>query len=108
MIDKFFTNFWLWWYVVRSREEANNLFRSWLHFAAITNLSSMLTNLFVPLYQDYSSSGRIISFSIRFCWVIIAGFIQIVLTIPMIIYYVILFVLPIFSIVAAVSLVLPK
>lgn len=39
-----------------------------MYVLGILNVVPMLANLFVPLYQDYSLTGRFISFVIRLVW----------------------------------------
>jgi hypothetical protein len=68
MFKKYFINFWVWWYWINTREVLGSLFRFWLMVLGKLNVVPMLSNLFVPLYQDYSVIGRFVSFVIRFSW----------------------------------------
>ena len=68
MVRDYFLNFWIWWYFVKGREVLGALLRAWLSVLGWLNVVPMISNLFVPLYQDYSVIGRFISFVIRFTW----------------------------------------
>jgi hypothetical protein len=63
----------------------------------------MVTNLFVPLYQDYSAIGRITSLGIRSVWIFVGGIFQVFLTIPVLLYVIIIFILPVVPIVMIAS-----
>lgn len=39
-----------------------------------STLKSMIKNLFVPMYQDYTKSGKIISFFIRIVFIVLTSF----------------------------------
>ena len=48
------------------------------------NILPMLANFFVPMYQDQSFTGRVLSLLLRFVWVIIGTLLQLLLTIPLV------------------------
>lgn len=103
MVSKFFLNFWIWWYLVFSKELLINSFRNWLHFIASLNLVTMFRYLFVPMYQDYSFVGRMTSFLIRIVWVVIAFIVQLFYLIPLVIFNIFVVLLPIVSVIMIIS-----
>jgi hypothetical protein len=68
MIKDYILNFWVWWYLVNSRDVLGGLYRYWMYLLGRLNVVPMLSNLFTPLYQDYSAIGRFMSFLIRISW----------------------------------------
>jgi hypothetical protein len=65
----------------------------------VTNTLPMAQNLTVPLYQDKSSGGKMLSFVIRSIWVWGGGLITFILAVPLIVAYLIYLALPIVSLV---------
>jgi len=84
MIRKYFLNFWLWWYGVRFYRLLLSIYSFWTLAFANLNILPMMANLFVPMYQDRSFSGRVISFFLRFSWVIVGLILQLLITIPLV------------------------
>lgn len=91
---RYFFNFWVWWYVVIAYDLARYLLGKWSFVLNLLNLPVMVTNMFVPLYQDYSIGGKFISFIIRFFWVIFGSIAMIVITIPIVLVYVVYLLVP--------------
>ncbi|MBN2015423.1 hypothetical protein JW766_01185 [Candidatus Dojkabacteria bacterium] len=84
MLKKYFLNFWIWWYGAQLRACLQMTYSFWSLSLATLNILPMLANLFVPMYQDASISGRIISLFFRVVWVFGGSLIQILITIPLI------------------------
>ena len=97
---RYFFNFWVWWYVVIAYDWARYLIGKWSFILNYLNLPSMVVNIFVPLYQDYSRGGKILSFIIRLFWIIFGSVVMIVVSIPIIVIYVIYLLLPLMPIFA--------
>lgn len=97
---QYFFNFWVWWYVVIAYDLARSLFGKWSFMLNQLNLPVMVTNMFVPLYQDYSWGGKFISFLIRFVWVFFGSIIMIIFTVLLVLIYVIYLLLPLMPIFA--------
>lgn len=83
MLKKYLLNFWLWWYGVQIRTILKSTYSFWSLSLANLNILPMFTNLFVPMYQDTSISGKIVSFVIRSTWVSIGSILQFFITIPL-------------------------
>ncbi|MBN1331585.1 hypothetical protein JW978_01725 [Candidatus Dojkabacteria bacterium] len=66
--QKYFLNFFVWWYLVKARDISTAFWRTWLFGFVSFRVWPMLSNLFVPLYQDNSWVGRLIGFPIRLVW----------------------------------------
>jgi len=94
MIKRYIINFWVWWYVVKAYDLAQELIGYWGFLLNYLNIPSMLTNLFVPLYQDYSWGGKFISLIIRSAWVIFGSLVMIFVTIPIIFIYFVYILIP--------------
>jgi len=103
MIKDYIINFWLWWYFVKVKEIGQILLRYWLFLLGYLNVVPMVKNFFIPLYQDYTFIGRVISFIIRFIWVVVGSIIQIIATVPLIFLFIIIFFLPIIPIIMILS-----
>lgn len=102
-IKQYFLNFWIWWYIINARIIGQNLLAKWNFTLGVLNLVPMLSNLFVPLYQDYSRMGIIVSLPIRLTWVVGGTIIQILVTIPLIMAYLLYLILPLLPIFAVIS-----
>ncbi|MFQ5493450.1 MAG: hypothetical protein ACE5DX_04795 [Candidatus Dojkabacteria bacterium] len=87
-------NFWVWWYLVRGRHVLERIVGIWNFTLGYFNVVPMLRNLFVPLYQDYSNIGIVISIPIRLVWVIVGSAMQLLITAPLLIAYMIFLMLP--------------
>ena len=68
LLKKYFINFFLWWYLVKGVEVVQMIWRFWLYTFIYLKVWPMLSNLFVPLFQDKSWTGRMIAFPIRLIW----------------------------------------
>ena len=69
LINRYFVNYFLWWYIVQARIVFGKLLGGWVFVINMLNVTPMLRNLFQPLYQDNSRMGRLIAFPIRLTWV---------------------------------------
>lgn len=98
MIKKYFINFWIWWYYVNAGDILGDLLRFWLLILGKLNVVPMLSNLFVPLYQDYSAIGRFISFMIRLVWSFFGIAIFLIVGVPILALMALYLIAPIFSI----------
>lgn len=94
LLNRYFINYFIWWYLVESKIILGRVFRGWMFLMNLLNVPPMLKNLFKPLYQDYTKMGRIIAFPIRFTWVLMGLTVELLL-------------LPVFLIVFIVYLILP-
>jgi hypothetical protein len=102
-IKQYFLNFWIWWYVINARTFGQNLLAKWNFTLGFLNLVPMLSNLFVPLYQDYSRTGILVSIPIRLVWVVSGTIIQILITIPLVLAYLVYLILPVLPLLAVIS-----
>lgn len=84
LINRYFINFFVWWYLVESKIFFAKLAGFWLMVMSILNVVPMLQNLFRPLYQDYTWMGRLIAFPIRAMWVFMGAFALLLLLIPLV------------------------
>ena len=91
---RYFLNFWLWWYAVEARLFLAKLTSIWLFTLEFLNLVPMLSNLFEPLYQDYTRTGRIVGFIFRSGWIFFGSLAQLVITIPLVVAFVVFLILP--------------
>ena len=91
---RYFFNFWVWWYVVNAYDLYRKLIEKWSFLLNYLNLPSMVVNIFVPIYQDYSIGGKFISFIIRFFWIIFGTLFMIIITVPFLAIYIIYLLLP--------------
>jgi len=94
MIKKYFINFWVWWYGVQFVTVARSAFTFWSLFLARFNTVPMLVHLFVPMFQDQSAAGRVLSFFVRLFWAFTGIILQIAITIPLFIFVSVWVVLP--------------
>ncbi|KXK26793.1 MAG: hypothetical protein TR69_WS6001000814 [candidate division WS6 bacterium OLB20] len=93
-MKKYFINFWLWWYVIEAGQVARNLINMWSFTLGYFNVVPMARNLFVPLYQDYSAIGYAISFPIRLIWITVGSIMQLFVTVPLLLLFLMYLVLP--------------
>jgi len=68
IFKKYVLNFLIWWYIVQGIDYLKSIWRFWLYMFMYLKIGPMLSNLFVPLYQDTSLTGRLIAFPIRLTW----------------------------------------
>jgi hypothetical protein len=97
---RYFFNFWVWWYVIIAYDLARFLLEKWGFLLNLLNLPAMVSNMFVPLYQDYSWGGKFISFIIRFVWVFFGTIVMVIATVPIVLVYVIYLLLPLMPVFA--------
>ncbi len=95
LFNRYFLNFFLWWYFVEARIFLSKIIGFWIYTMELLNILPMLRNLFVPLYQDYTRLGRIIAFPIRFTWVLDGLVLQIVIIPPMVFIILVYLIMPI-------------
>jgi len=98
LFKRYFVNFWIWWYVIQNKELLKKGLSFWMYTMGFFKIVPMLTNLFVPLYQDETRMGRVIAFPIRFIWVIVGSLLQIAITIPLLANYLLYLALPLIPI----------
>jgi len=65
---KYIFGFFAWWYLVKGREVVDYFSRTILKYFVRLNIGPMLGNLFAPMFQDKSLTGRFIAFPIRLIW----------------------------------------
>lgn len=87
-------NFVVWWYLVEARIFISKVFGYWIYMMQFLNILPMLTNLFTPLYQDYTKLGRIIAFPIRSTWAFMGIVIQLILIPPMVLMIILYVLMP--------------
>jgi len=102
-LQRYILNFWIWWYVIVHKAILAKLFGSWGFVLGKLNVVPMLTNLFQPLFQDFTKVGRLIAFPIRSIWVLIGSSIQIIVTIPLLFIYVVYLAMPMIPVWAVIS-----
>jgi hypothetical protein len=88
MIRDYFINFWVWWYFVKVPEWGEALLHRLMFVLQYTNTLVMAQNLTVPLFQDDSGVGKLLSFIIRGVWVWVGGMISAVMALPLILIWV--------------------
>ena len=79
---------------MNARETVMNLLRVWSFTFSYFNILPMVTNLFVPLYQDFTITGKLISIPIRLTWVAVGSFLQLLVTIPLLAFLLFYLLLP--------------
>lgn len=92
---RYILNFWIWWYIIESKQVWKKIVGIASFTLGYLNVVPMAQNIFAPLYQDYSRTGRIIAFPIRLIWILIGSIIQLIITIPLLAIYLFYLVLPI-------------
>jgi len=98
LVKRYLINFFVWWYIVQAKELFKELANSWGFFLGYVNLLPMIQNLFVPLYQDYTLVGKLMSFPIRIVWIVIASFLVFLFTIPLLFIFVFFLAFPLLTI----------
>lgn len=78
LLKKYTVNYFVWWYIVKGGETLLGLKRFWLYIFMRLNIGPMIVNIFRPLYQDPSITGRFIAFPIRISWVFFGSIIQVI------------------------------
>lgn len=72
LIKKYLLDFWLWWYWFYAKQVLTDFKKHWIFTLGSLNLIPMATNLFNPLFKDYSWEGRLVAIPIRLTWVIVS------------------------------------
>jgi hypothetical protein len=103
MIKKYLINFWLWWYGVRLASILKGAYSFWSLSLANLNILPMLSNLFVPMYQDQSFTGKVMSFVLRLGWVFFGSILLFLLSIPLMLVVILWLVLPLLCLVQVVG-----
>ena len=103
LLKKYLLDFWIWWYVVNAKATIMNILRIWGFTLSYFNIVPMLKNMFVPLYQDFTLTGKLISIPIRLTWVFFGSILQFLVTVPLLVYLVFYLLLPILPIIGIVS-----
>lgn len=76
-------NFWVWWFLVKVPEWGRLVVGRIIFTLEYTNTLTMARNLTVPLFQDDSGMGKVLSFLIRGVWVWWGGMFTVVIAIPL-------------------------
>ncbi len=63
----------LWWYTVGFSRTVKNLFHFWSQQEKSLGFSIWLKNIFVPMYGQNDSAGRLISFIVRLIQILVRG-----------------------------------
>lgn len=90
-------NYIFWWFFVFSRIRIKNTLNSLIYNLNLTNTLPMSKNLFVPMFQNKSLTGRFMSLFIRFWWVGFGTFFSCLLVLPSLfanIFFILLPILP--------------
>jgi hypothetical protein len=94
MFKTYFLNFWIWWYGVQFKTILRLAYSFWSLTLANLNIVPMLSNLFVPMFQDDSPIGKFLSLIVRLGWVLFGVFVQLFVTIPVILFVLIWVIFP--------------
>lgn len=70
LFRKYFLDFYIWWYWFNAARILRELRRDFISTLGHVNLIPMATNLFRPMFQDYSWEGKLAAFPIRLGWVL--------------------------------------
>lgn len=73
LFQNYISGFFVWWYFVNLVELVRTMYFFLWGVLERFKLPEMLSNLFIPLYQDESTIGKILSFFIRFIWIAIGS-----------------------------------
>lgn len=103
LIKKYLLDFWIWWYWFSAKDVLKDFKKHWIFILGYLNLLPMLTNLFVPLFKDYSWEGRIVAFPIRFTWVIVATILLLLYSALLLVTIICYFALPLLPVVVIYS-----
>ncbi|MEI6462873.1 MAG: hypothetical protein WCO33_04395 [bacterium] len=94
IFQNYISGFFVWWYLVNLVEITRSMYFFWWGILESVKLPEMVSNLFIPLYQDESSLGKILSFFIRLIWIFVGGVITLMFSVVIFIVFVIYLVLP--------------
>jgi hypothetical protein len=72
-LKNYLIDFWIWWYFIEGKKVLLKMVADWSFVLAYLNLAPMLTNLFVPLFQDSSWEGKLVAVPFRLTWVLVGG-----------------------------------
>ena len=62
LFQNYISGFFTWWYFVNLVELTRTMYFFWWGALERMSLPSMLSNIFIPLYQDNSTLGKVFSF----------------------------------------------
>jgi len=94
-MQEYLINFFIWYYLIRVQKYIHyQVIERFIYLLNRTDTLPMAQNLFHPLFQDNSFSGRFIGFFIRFWWITIGIIVSILLIVPNIVISIILVTLP--------------
>jgi hypothetical protein len=88
-------NYFVWWYWIRLKDVAKGALSQLMFYLQYTNALPMARYLFVPLYQDNTGVGRIISVIIRLTWAWIGGVLSVMMAVPNFIFLLLWVLLPV-------------
>lgn len=91
----YLSGFVVWWYAVNARELLFRLVKTQVFIFQITRVSDMASNLGTPMFQDYTLTGKIFGFVLRFSWVAVGGLIGLLFAIPLLLVWIIYILLPV-------------
>jgi hypothetical protein len=60
------------------------VFSFWSLALANLNILPMISNIFVPMYQDQTFTGKIMSFFLRLGWVFLGSLLMVCISIPLV------------------------
>lgn len=84
----------LWWYSGGLVEFGRRVLRAEAEWLERLGLRILLTNLFTPMFGDYSRSGRVISFFMRIVLLVVKGVFAVVLTVVLLAVFALYLALP--------------
>ena len=99
MLIKYILNFWIWWYFYKAKKLLASCAYTLSHTLGLLNVIPMAANLFVPMFQDKTITGRLLSLLMRVIWVLVGSAIQIIITIPVMAVFLIWIFLPLLPII---------
>jgi hypothetical protein len=102
-VTEYFLNFWIWWYAVKSKQFLFKVIATITFLLEYSSTLPMARNLTVPLFQDSTGIGKLISFFIRGLWVWVGGIICVLIAIPLLAAVVVFAALPLVIIFQVVS-----
>ena len=85
----------VWWYTTGLMHFAKGLWNEARDFARILSLKILLRHLFTPMFGDYSKSGRVISFFVRFVQLMVYGTVMLLWVIALTVLLVLWLVIPV-------------
>lgn len=99
MINKYLLNFWKWWYGVQFKTVFHTVYSFWSLSLANLNIIPMFANLFVPMFQDRSLTGKFLSLMMRLVWIAGSSILMLFIMIPLVLILIIWLAIPLICIV---------